>query len=131
MRQKMQKKRVQKPKLGPAKRARKRVRGAFQGRRTSRFAGIYIYIYIYICLPTKNRGSVRNSMKLNSKVPHFWGDIRKVPTRVSAYVSIYIYIYIYIFILGENVGILVKKTKAKKNTYIFLRQKKRHEILTT
>ena len=47
MRQKMQKKRVQKPKLGPAKRARKRVRGAFQGRRTSRFAGIYIYIFTY------------------------------------------------------------------------------------
>ena len=45
------KKRVQKPKLGPAKRARKRVRGAFQGRRTSRFAGIYIYIYVYfLCL---------------------------------------------------------------------------------
>ena len=40
------KKRVQKPKLGPAKRARKRVRGAFQGRRTSRFAGICIYMYI-------------------------------------------------------------------------------------
>ena len=48
MRQKMQKKRVQKPKLGPAKRARKRVRGAFQGRRTSRFAGIYIYIFIFV-----------------------------------------------------------------------------------
>ena len=49
MRQKMQKKeRVQKPKLGEAKRARKRVRGAFQGRRTSRFAGIYIYNYICI-----------------------------------------------------------------------------------
>ena len=40
------KKRVQKPKLVPAKRARKRVRGAFEGRRTSRFAGIYIYISI-------------------------------------------------------------------------------------
>ena len=35
------KKRVQKPKLGPAKRARKRERGPFQGRRTSRFAGKY------------------------------------------------------------------------------------------
>ena len=42
------KKRVQKPKLGPAKRARKRVRGAFQGRRTSRFAGIYIFLHIHI-----------------------------------------------------------------------------------
>ena len=39
------KKRVQNPKLVPAKRARKRVRGAFEGRRTSRFAGTYIYIY--------------------------------------------------------------------------------------
>ena len=48
MRSKMQKKGVQEPKLREAKRARKRVRGAFQGRRTSRFAGIYIwYIYIY------------------------------------------------------------------------------------
>ena len=36
------KKRVQKPKLGPAKRARKRERGPFQGRRTSRFAGKYM-----------------------------------------------------------------------------------------
>ena len=44
MRSKMQKKGVQEPKLREAKRARKRVRGAFQGRRTSRFAGIYIYI---------------------------------------------------------------------------------------
>ena len=45
---KCKKKRVQKPKLGPAKRARKRVRGAFQGRRTSRFAGnniLYKYMY--------------------------------------------------------------------------------------
>ena len=44
------KKRVQKPKLGPAKRARKRERGPFQGRRTSRFAGNHIYIYIFTSL---------------------------------------------------------------------------------
>ena len=44
------KKRVQKPKLVPAKRARKRVRGAFEGRRTSRFAGIYIYICMCVCI---------------------------------------------------------------------------------
>ena len=42
------KQRVQKPKLVPAKRARKRVRGALEGRRTSRFAGIYIYRVISI-----------------------------------------------------------------------------------
>ena len=40
------KKKSPKAKTRPGKKARKRVRGAFQGRRTSRFAGKYIYIHI-------------------------------------------------------------------------------------
>ena len=36
-----------KAKTRPAKKARNHVRGVFQGRRTSRFAGIYIYTYMF------------------------------------------------------------------------------------
>ena len=39
---------AQTPKHGPGKKDRNRARGVFQGRRTSRSAGIYIYIYIFI-----------------------------------------------------------------------------------
>ena len=42
---------AQTPKHGPGKKDRNRARGVFEGRRTSRAAGIYIYIYyilIYI-----------------------------------------------------------------------------------
>ena len=64
------KKRVQKPKLVPAKRARKRVRGAFEGRRTSRFAGIYLYIIYWIILNIESpkSESVRNYMT-------FWNSL--------------------------------------------------------
>ena len=41
------KKHVQKPKHGPPRKARNRVRCVFYGRRTSRFAGISIHIYMY------------------------------------------------------------------------------------
>ena len=43
---------AQTPKHGPSKKDRNRARGVFQGRRTSRSAGIYIYIYsavFFIC----------------------------------------------------------------------------------
>ena len=41
-------KKAQTPKHGPGKKDRNRARGVFQGRRTSRSAGIYIYMYNYI-----------------------------------------------------------------------------------
>ena len=41
-------KNAQTPKRGNGKEDRNRARGVFQGRRTSRSAGIYIYIFIYL-----------------------------------------------------------------------------------
>ena len=41
-------KKTQTPKHGPGEKDRNRARGVFQGRRTSRSAGIYIYIFIFM-----------------------------------------------------------------------------------
>ena len=79
MRQKMQKKRVQKPKLGPAKRARKRVRGAFQGRRTSRFAGNFLS-YNYMKLLELFSGT-KNEWGENF-TKHTQNDLYKIPEKL-------------------------------------------------
>ena len=58
---------AQMPKRGPGKKDRNRARGVFQGRRTSRSAGIYIFIYIFFKYTLTLLGTNRNAIPR-----HFW-----------------------------------------------------------
>ena len=57
---------AQTPKHGPGKKDRKRARGVFQGRKTSRSAGIYIYIYIILPSLMNHKNWVGTSLLIGS-----------------------------------------------------------------
>ena len=107
MRSKMQKKGVQEPKLREAKRARKRVMGAFQGRRTSRFAGIYIYMCIYLFLHPCRRGGGHDPHHF---ICQFLQDTGYLGSR---YVYVYI-LYMYIITITIIPHIRITKTMTQR-----------------